>query len=111
MLAQFYARRATAMHKLVESQKPPERTNGPGERDDQGVYRIGGAIVPPHRLDNPVYPPEALAAGIDGVVGAEIVVNEAGNVTDVKVIRSVPLLDDAAIKAVNRTGILGEQLT
>ena len=30
----------------------------------------------------------------------EIVVNEAGNVTDARILRSVPLLDEAALQAV-----------
>jgi len=100
MLAQFYARRATAMHNLVEAQKPQAPATPPGERDEQGVYRVGGAIAAPHKVDNPVFPPEALVAGIDGVVVAEIVVNESGNVVDAKVVRSIPFLDDAALKAV-----------
>ena len=37
------------------------------------------------------YPPEALVAGVQGVVIAEIVVNESGNVTDTKLLRSIPL--------------------
>lgn len=100
MLAQFYARRATAMHNLVEAQKPPAPATAPGEHDEQGIYRVGGAIAAPHKVDNPVFPPEALVAGIDGTVVAEIVVDEAGNVIDAKVVRSIPFLDDAALKAV-----------
>ena len=46
------------------------------------------------------YPPDALAAGIDGVVVAEILVNEAGIVADARVLKSIPPLDDAALKAV-----------
>ena len=48
------------------------------------------------------YPPEALAAGVQGVVIAEIVVNESGNVTDTKLLRSIPLLDEAALEAVRQ---------
>ena len=100
MLAQFYARRATAMHQQSESQKAERPAPGPGERDENGVYRVGGSVTPPQRLDRAVYPPEAVAAGVEGVVQAEVVINEAGDVTDAKVVRSVPLLDEAALKAV-----------
>ena len=43
---------------------------------------------------------EATAAGIDGLVSAEITVNEQGIVTDARVLNSNPVLDDAALKAV-----------
>jgi TonB family protein len=99
-LAQFYARRATALHRLTESQKPPEPTSGPGERDKDGVYRVGGPVAPPQRLEGAVYPPEAMAAGIEGRVVAEVVVNEVGDVTEARVVRSVPLLDEEALRTV-----------
>ena len=68
--------------------------------DEQGVYRVGGAVQPPQRLDRAVYPPEAIAAGIEGAVIAEVVINPSGDVTEASVLRSVPLLDEAALKAV-----------
>jgi protein TonB len=64
------------------------------------VYRVGGPVAAPLRLDVPKYPPDAVAAGITGAVLAEIVISESGNVTDAKVVRSIPLLDDAALQAV-----------
>jgi TonB family protein len=100
MLAQFYARRVTALHQLTQTQTPRKTNDQPGERDADGVYRVGGGIEPPKRLDVPQYPPEAMAVAIQGTVGVEVVINEAGRVTDTKVVRSVPLLDDAALAAV-----------
>lgn len=104
MLAQFYARRVTALHKQ-EVQKEPQAPTNPGEPDENGVYRIGGPadrgpIPPPSRLDVPRFPPEAAAAGIKGVVVAEVVIDTSGNVTDAKVVQSIPLLDEAALQAV-----------
>jgi TonB family protein len=64
------------------------------------VYRIGGQLPPPSRAGTPRYPPAAKEAGIRGVVQAEIVVDETGQVRDARVVRSVPLLDDAALEAV-----------
>ena len=103
-LAQFYARRVTALHKQ-EAQKEPQAVSNPGEPDANGVYRIGGPsdrgpIPPPARADVPQYPPEAAAAGIRGVVVAEVVIDTSGNVTDAKIVQSVPLLDEAALQAV-----------
>ena len=100
MLAQFYARRATAVQQQTDAQKAKAPTSGPGEPDDQGIYRVGAGLQPPQRLDRAVYPPEAMAAGIEGNVLAEIVVSPTGDVTDASVLRSVPMLDEAALKAV-----------
>jgi TonB family protein len=99
MLAQFYARRVTALHKQ-ELQEEPQAVSNPGERDEYGVYRIGGSVKAPARLDIPRYPDEAQAAGIKGVVVAEVVIDPSGDVTDAKVVQSIPLLDEAALKAV-----------
>jgi TonB family protein len=97
-LAQFYVRRVTAL----QPPKPPQPSGDPSTlaRDDQGVYRVGAELPPPSRIGVPKYPPPAQAAGIQGVVTAEIVVNESGEVADVKIVRSIPLLDDAALAAV-----------
>jgi TonB family protein len=64
------------------------------------VYRVGGGVTAPRRFGNPAYPTDALAAGVDGVVVAEILVNEAGMVADARLLKSIPPLDDAALKAV-----------
>lgn len=99
MLAQFYARRATAVHtaNTATSRQP---ASAPGEPDENGVYRVGGGITAPNRLDRPVYPPEAQAAGLEGVVIAEVVIDPSGDVVDAKVVRSIPMLDEAALNAV-----------
>ena len=99
MLAQFYARRVTALHKQ-EAETQPQAATSPGQADANGVYRVGGGVTAPQRLDVARFPPEALAAGIKGTVVAEIVVDPAGNVSDAKVLQSIPLLDEAALRAV-----------
>ena len=99
MLAQFYARRAGAMHTSAETQRPDEKSP-PGSPDKDGVYQVGGGITPPRRFGNPVFPQEAQASGVEGVVVAEITVNESGMVTDARVLKSNPVLDEAALKAV-----------
>jgi TonB family protein len=102
MLAQFYSRRALAVRQANEPPKAQDTATAPGARDENGVYKVGGLIKAPARAGTARYPAEALAAGIQGVVIAEIVVNEAGNVADAKILRSIPLLDDAALEAVRK---------
>jgi len=98
-LAQFYARRAGVMHANAQKQDVQEQTV-PGSPDKNGVYQVGGGITAPRRFGNAVYPVEAMAADIDGVVTAEITVNEQGIVADARVLKSNPVLDEAALKAV-----------
>jgi protein TonB len=70
----------------------------------QGPVRVGGPIKEPAlvRRVEPVYPELAIRAGVQGVVILEAVVDEQGAVKDVKVLRSIPLLDNAAIAAVEQ---------
>jgi protein TonB len=66
--------------------------------------RIGGDIREPRKIFDvaPVYPPLAIAARKEGIVILEAVIDERGNVVRLKVLRSEPLLDGAAIAAVER---------
>jgi TonB family protein len=98
-LAQFYVRRVTAMNATVREQTPAELPN-PGQPDQNGVYQIGGSFPPPRRLGVASYPEDAKTAGIKGAVQTEIVIDETGAVVDAQVLKSVPLLDEAAIAAV-----------
>jgi TonB family protein len=101
MLAQFYARRATALQQiLVEKTNAAKNPTAPGQRDADGFYRVGGEVAPPRKFGNAAYPAEAQAAGIQGNVVVEIALNEQGVITDATVVRSVPLLDESALKAV-----------
>ena len=47
----------------------------------------------------PVYPPIALSARIQGAVVMDIVVGIDGSVVDAQIVRSIPLLDPAALEA------------
>lgn len=66
--------------------------------------RPGGNIREPRKIVDvpPVYPPLAIAAKKEGVVILEALLDENGHVDRVKVLRSEPLLDDAAVQAVRR---------
>jgi protein TonB len=65
---------------------------------------VGGAIKPPTRTKNvnPTYPPIAQSARVQGVVIIEATIGTNGRVTDAKVLRSIPLLDAAALDAVKQ---------
>jgi periplasmic protein TonB len=64
--------------------------------------RPGGKIKVPEKTRHvpPVYPAIAQQAGVEGVVILEATIDVDGRVRDVRVLRSVPLLDQAAIDAV-----------
>ena len=66
--------------------------------------RVGGIVRPPERkvFKAPEYPPVAKSARIEGTVVLEATLDERGVVQNVTVLRSVPLLDQAAIDAVRQ---------
>jgi protein TonB len=119
-LSQFYARRAQQIstanvpqgrhgEPAVEPQSEPaaEPQSEPalpsGGPDAEGYYSIGGDIPPPAPM-SPRVPAqrsrEADAAGVTGIVVVEIRIDETGGVTDAKIVRSVPMLDESALAAV-----------
>jgi protein TonB len=66
--------------------------------------RVGGNIKEPRRQNYmpPVYPDAARAANVSGVVILEVTLDPQGSVSDARVLRSVPLLDQAALDAVRQ---------
>jgi protein TonB len=66
--------------------------------------RVGGDIKEPKKLKDvkPVYPPVAMAAKVEGIVIIEATIGKDGSVTNAKILRSQPLLDQAALDAVNQ---------
>jgi protein TonB len=65
------------------------------------ALRVGGAIKEPRKLKNvaPVYPDVAARGMVEGIVILEIAIEPNGRVDDVRVLRSIPLLDAAAVAA------------
>lgn len=76
--------------------------NEPPTLNGREVLRIGGEIKAPERVKYvaPAYPQEAKAALVQGIVIIEAIVDENGDVVQAKVLRSISLLDDAALDAV-----------
>ncbi len=66
--------------------------------------KIEGGMKEPQRLKlvDPDYPEEARKAGIQGEVILETEIDLYGRVTNIKVLRSIPALDQAAIDAVRQ---------
>ena len=74
------------------------------EGDIPGAVRVIGRIQPPKliRQVEPVYPDVAREARVDGIVILEATTDIYGRVQNVKILRSIPLLDQAAVDAVRQ---------
>ena len=77
----------------------------PGELERpiiENPVRVGGEIKQPTKIRDvkPVYPPIAQSARVTGVVILEVVIDADGNVAEAHVLKSIPLLDEAALDAV-----------
>ncbi|HEX8028971.1 MAG TPA: energy transducer TonB [Vicinamibacterales bacterium] len=68
------------------------------------AVRVGGQMRPPIKVKDvaPVYPAIAQSARVQGDVVIEATIDEEGKVADTKVVKSVPLLDQAAVDAVKQ---------
>jgi protein TonB len=66
--------------------------------------RVGHGIREPRKVTHvtPIYPSIARDNGVQGVVILEAVINERGTIDNIRVLRSVPLLDHAAVEAVRQ---------
>jgi TonB family protein len=66
--------------------------------------RIGGQIRAPKKIKDvkPVYPAIARSANVAGAVTIEATIGPDGRVIDAKVVRSIPMLDQAALDAVRQ---------
>jgi periplasmic protein TonB len=79
----------------VPAPPPPART---------APVRVGGSIRGPQRIAGgpPRYPALAQAAHVEGNVVLDAVIDEHGVVRDLRLLRSIPLLDQAALDAVRQ---------
>ena len=66
--------------------------------------RVGQGVMPPRKTKDvrPVYPPAAESARVQGVVIIEATIGPDGHVAETRVLRSIPLLDEAAVAAVKQ---------
>jgi protein TonB len=93
-----------AREEPVRAEKPPAPEPPPVMRQAPAPTRVGGEIKAPQKTRhvNPVYPPSAQAARVQGVVIIEATIDPAGRVREAKVLRSIPLLDQPALDAVKQ---------
>ncbi len=94
----------TVNFKLDKPQPETDIESVTEERPPFEPVRAVGGIKPPvliKRVD-PVYPEEAEEQRIEGSVILEVTTNPYGRVHDVKILRSIPALDQAAIDAVKQ---------
>ena len=86
---------------LLGSMAPPPAPPPPPPAQVKPV-RVGRGIREPKKIVHvaPEYPELARRAHVEGVVILEAVLDASGQVQSVKVLRSSPLLDEAAIRAV-----------
>jgi TonB family protein len=66
--------------------------------------RVGGNLKQPTKTADvrPVFPADAQAARVQGVVIIEALIDPSGNIANARVLRSIPMLDEAALGAVSR---------
>ena len=90
---------------------PPPPPPPPGDEirtdglvDGEMPIRVGGNFAPPTKTRDvrPVYPPEAFSNRVSGVVIVEATIDREGRVRNARVLRSIPLLDAAAVEAVRQ---------
>jgi len=76
----------------------------PAPPPTQPPVRVGGLVRPPQRIVNvtPAYPAIAREAHAQGLVIIEATIDERGNVVRTQILKSIPLLDDAALAAVRQ---------
>ena len=68
------------------------------------AVRVGGQVRPPVKVKDatPLYPAIARSARIAGTVTIEATIGPDGKVADARVVKSVPMLDQAALDAVEQ---------
>ena len=76
----------------------------PGQAQDQPLVAGESGVPIPKRtkMVKPVYPPDAQARGLRGIVILDLTIDKNGKVSAVDVVRSIPGLDDAAVEAVKQ---------
>lgn len=82
----------------------PAPATDAGPPQAQAAVPVGGDVKPPSKIHDvqPVYPGIARSARAQGTVVLEAIISKDGSVTNVRVLRSIAMLDQAAIDAVRQ---------
>jgi protein TonB len=69
-----------------------------------GPVRVGGSVNAPRKIVDvrPLYPENARATGASGVVILDVAIATDGSVSNARVVRSIPIFDQAALDAVRQ---------
>ena len=90
----------------VETPPPPAAapTPAPTPKKPEGPIRMPSSIISGKTIEKPAppYPPIAKAAGIQGTVAVQIVIDEKGHVISARATSGPPLLMNAAVQAAYR---------
>lgn len=97
-------------HSIAVSFPPEGGAIAPTRREETGtggedeIYEEGGDVRSPELIKKvtPEYPEEARRAKAQGRVELRAIIGVDGNVESVRVMRSVPMLDDAAVACVKQ---------
>jgi TonB family protein len=97
-----------APKKEIQPPAPPQPPPPPTEKElkefAKGAVVAIGEIRPPRLLKEipPIYPEEARQAGVEGRLVLVVKTDAKGRVAEVKVLKSIPMLDQAAIDAIKQ---------
>jgi TonB family protein len=96
--------RVSISEELQPQYPPPPSTPASSEVNGLAPVRVGGNVKVPTKIKDvrPVYPLDAMDAGVSGVVIIEAVIDTTGSVHSARVLRSIPALDRAALEAVQQ---------
>lgn len=75
----------------------------PAEKPTKPI-RVGGDIRPPQKIRHvsPIYPALAQSARVEGTVILDATIGEDGRISNLRLLKSIPLLDNAAVDAVRQ---------
>jgi|GEM_PF-3574312 len=93
---------------LLKQLEPTAAANGPAPAASKPAaapaVRVESSMIQPKLIKHvePEYPAVAQTARVEGIVILEATIDKTGQVVETKILRSIPLLDDAAVAAVKQ---------